>query len=400
MIPRVQSIAVETPASSRTLTALCLIALIVGFVGNLAIQLPNIVLAQAAASGLAIGASTAAQALGIVVSGPLAVYLFGRAGSAHVLLIGCCVAAIGLTCLSMTHAILPITLSRLVLATGIGLMVIVSQHVVAARAPRHRRATLIAIYAFCFSLGTAIAPGLISLVAPNYPVAYGIALGSLVIAAIGMGTADLRARIEHTSWKALGVVFSPAGPSFWAAFIYGIVDNGLLALLAVYALRRGYSVADASTIAMAGFLGILLLQVPIGHLSDRTSPRLVLFASTLTAIACLVILVVAHPSWPLMIAFAFVLGGLCDAFYTVGLADMNQRIPKTALAKGNACFILFCGLGEIVGPSIGGSGFDLFGSDGLIAAFVAVLVVYLAFQVAATLRFPANGFGKSHEGAS
>src|SRR6266542_7018520 len=186
MSVQAQTIQPASTASLRTLTMLCAIALVVGFVGNLAILLPNIVLEQASASGLAIGSSTAAQALGIVVSGPVAVYLLGRAGSAHVMTIGWCIAAVGLAALSAAHEALPITLCRFVFAIGTGLMVIVSEYVVTARAPSRYRGTLIAIYALCFTLGTAISPGLISLVGSDLPLAYAVALSGLIAAAIGI----------------------------------------------------------------------------------------------------------------------------------------------------------------------------------------------------------------------
>jgi len=391
----------EAAAPSRTITALCLIALIAGFVAHVAVQIPNIVLEQAGAGGFAIGASTAAQAVGIVVSGPLAVYLLGRAGSAHVLMFGCCIASIGLSSLGASHDVLPITFWRLIFAVGVGLMVIVSQHVVTARAPSRRLGTVIAVYALCASLGAALAPGIISLLTPNFSLAYAIAVSSLMVAAISIGWAGLRTRVEPaTSWAKVGGLFRSASPSFWAAAVYGLIENGLLALLTVYALRIGYSVAQASAVAMAGLLGVLLLQMPIGHISDRSNPRLVLLICALASIACLAVLVVARPPLPVMLGLAFVLGGLCDAFYTVGLADMSQRLPKSELAAANACFVLFCGMGEIAGPVVAGSGLDLLGPAGFATAFIAVLVLYLATQFKATRGSSGHPLRISGEAAS
>jgi MFS family permease len=382
MLTRPQPRDMTTPAPASTLAILCAIALIVGFVGNLAILLPNIFLETKAAGGLAIGISTAAQALGIVTSGPVALYLLRRAGTAHVMMLGCCIAAVGLLSLSMADSAPSISWWRFVLANGTGLMVIVSEFVVTARTPLRHRGTLIAIYAACFSLGTALSPGLISLVGSNLGTAYGIALISLVCAALGAGMAGLRGRIERPArGNIFGLFRGQASSPLWAAFIYGMLENGLVALLTIYALRVGYSLSEASAIATASFVGVLALQVPVGRLSDRTNPRLLLVLATLVAIACLAVLFVTRPALPAMAGLAFLLGGVCDVFYTVGLADMSRRVAKAELADGNACFVLLCGAGELFGPLVAGWSLETLGPAGFLAAFIGVLAVYLAAQI-------------------
>ena len=382
MLACTQSLDTTTPARAGTMAMLCLIALIAGFVGNLAILLPNIFLEQQAAGGLAIGISTAAQALGIVASGPLALYLLRRAGTTHVMMVGCWTAAVGLFSLSIADSAPSISWWRFVLATGTGLMVIVSEYVVTARAPLRRRGTCIAIYATCFSLGTALSPGLIGLVGSNLERAYGIALIGLVCAALAAGMAGLRGRIERPAHASIfGLFRGQASSPLWPAFIYGMLENGLVALLTIYALRAGYSVSEASAIATASFTGVLLLQVPVGRLSDRTNPRLLLVLATLASIACLAVLIVARPALPAMAGLAFLLGGACDVFYTVGLADMSRRVAKSRLADGNACFVLLCGAGELFGPLVAGWSLEALGPAGFLAAFIGILAVYLAAQI-------------------
>ncbi len=75
---------------------LCIIALVIGFAGELAVLGPNITLERGATAGWLIGSSAGLQACGIVLSGPLASYLLGRIGSGRVLAQHSCAASVAL----------------------------------------------------------------------------------------------------------------------------------------------------------------------------------------------------------------------------------------------------------------------------------------------------------------
>ena len=77
-----------------TFAALFLFSLILGFVGALAVQLPNVRLHQLGVPGAAIGFSTALQALGIVIGAMLVVVTRARAGSAAIISLGGAVASL------------------------------------------------------------------------------------------------------------------------------------------------------------------------------------------------------------------------------------------------------------------------------------------------------------------
>src|SRR4051812_14302009 len=75
-------------------------------------------------------------------------------------------------------------------------------------------------------------------------------------------------------------------------------------------------------------------------------------------------------------ACVFLLGGLCDAFYTVGLAALANRVPKAQLAAATGCFVGFCGAGEIAGPLVAGVGLDMAGAGALILPFAVLMSAY------------------------
>ena len=68
-----------------------------------------------------------------------------------------------------------------------------------------------------------------------------------------------------------------------AVLVFGAVETGGFALFPVYGNRIGYSEADAALLLSMIGLGNVILQIPIGFLSDRIGDRRILL------IACAIV---------------------------------------------------------------------------------------------------------------
>lgn len=369
---------------------LCIIALVIGFAGELAVLGPNIALERGATAGWLIGSSAGLQACGIVLSGPLASYLLGRIGSGRVLALAAslCIAAIAGLALSETALI--IAAYRFVFAIGLGAATIVSQHVLLVRAPTHAKARTLALFSFFTSLGSMMVPGLIHQVNGNLTPVYAAGAFGL-LTAIFCGAAAFRSgRSEPISLSDVwGVPWRIGVGSLFSGVLYGALTNGFSAFLAVYAIRAGYSVADASALALAGLIGTCALELPIGWLCDRYKPWQVIGGlGAIVALLMVALLCLPH-AWALLLALAVALGGFCNALYLGGLLQMRPTRPAE-IAAGTSCFISACGFGEIAGPVLGGSTLQLFGLQGFLLAFLGVVAVY--FGALATVN---SGWRKS-----
>jgi predicted MFS family arabinose efflux permease len=361
-----------------TLAPMCTIALVIGFVGELSILGPNIWLERDAAAGWIIGSSTGLQACGIVASGPLAAYLLARLGSGQVLALAASACFSALAGLATSDTALAIAIYRFVFAIGLGIAVVVSQHVVLVRAPAHAKARTLAVFASFTSIGSALVPAFIHQMQGNLAPVYAAGLVGLLIAMFCGASALRSGRSQPISPAQTWRLASRIGlPSLFSGLVYGVLTNGFSALLAIYAIRLGYSVADASAIVLAGLIGTCVLELPLGWVCDRYRPSRVVGICGAVVIALMLSLLLMPSTWAVMVALAFALGGLCDALYMAGLIDISRMRPAE-LATGTSCFISACGLGEIAGPVLGGSTLEVFGAPGFIAGFLAVLVAYFA----------------------
>ena len=129
---------------------------------------------------------------------------------------------------------------------------------------------------------------------------------------------------------------------------------------------------------MAIGLGNVLMQIPIGLISDRVRDRrslLTLFAAVgLVGTLCLPLL---GTDWWLMASLLFLWGGVVAGLYTVGLTHLGSRLGGADLAAANAAFVFCYSAGMLVGPQTIGSSMDLFGYNGFAWALALFFGLYL-----------------------
>ncbi len=110
------------------------------------------------------------------------------------------------------------------------------------------------------------------------------------------------------------------------------------------------------------FTGPLLMQVPIGWISDRVDRRYVIFAASgLGAIFCLFGAAMGN-ALPVLLAIAFLSGGVTMPLYALLLAYVNDALPTEDMPAASGGLALTFGFGAILGPLIAGAVMQFFGS--------------------------------------
>ena len=163
----------------------------------------------------------------------------------------------------------------------------------------------------------------------------------------------------------------------FAALAYGAVETSLLGLLPIYAVRTGSTPEGAALLLSFFGLGNVLLQLPVGWLSDRMDRRrLLLGCAVVGSFGALAL--PSLISQPGLLAFALVLwGGVVAGMYTIGLAVIAERFSGADLAAANSAFIFLYGLGMLVGPPAAGLAMDVWDPHGLPAAIALLFGAYV-----------------------
>ena len=179
------------------------------------------------------------------------------------------------------------------------------------------------------------------------------------------------------------VLLARAPGLFLVVGLFGLFEATLIALLPVWSVREGMTNDIAAATLTAFYIGAVVLQVPIGWLSDRLPRRVTL---RLCAIVGLVgALALALPKLPLLVLLPllFMWGGIASGIYPVALGIAGDRFHGADLVRVNAGMISAYGAGGLVGPALGGVAIEWNGAIGLPTMFA---LLFVAFLLVMTLR--------------
>ena len=156
-------------------------------------------------------------------------------------------------------------------------------------------------------------------------------------------------------------------------FTVGLVTATFFALGPVYAQRIGLNIRDTSYFLTAAVLGTVLLQGPIGALSDRFNRRrilaLVTILASLTAMIC--IPAERHSTLALFAAIAL-FGGLAFPLYSICIAYTNDHLEPKQMIAASGSLVLVGGLGAITGPVLFAMIMDTYGHQALFWSIATV----------------------------
>jgi MFS family permease len=180
------------------------------------------------------------------------------------------------------------------------------------------------------------------------------------------------------------LAMSPLGVA--GALSTGLGNGAFWGLGAVYAHGLGFEEPGIAQFMSAVIFGGALLQVPIGHLSDRHDRRKVLMAVCFcTVAAALSILYFApHSRLGLLISAVFY-GGFSFAVYSLSVAHTNDHIEPHDVMNATRGLLLLNGIGAATGPIVAGILMQWFGVQSLTVYFAAVFGMLGVFSIYRTI---------------
>lgn len=368
---------------------------VVGIAIGLGMPLLSVILETRGYSASMIGLNTAVAGLASIAAAPFATPLAMRLGVARAILFMILIGALAFVGFYAAPAFWMWFPLRVVLHAALTILFILSEFWISTSAPAHRRGFVLGIYATVLSLGFAGGPWLFAHIGSQGFLPFGITFGIVMIAVIPVLAAwkESPAIIRDDESPASFLRYIWLVPTATAAvLVFGAVETGGFALFPVYGARIGYSEADAALLLTMIGLGNVILQIPLGMISDRIGDRryLLLICATV-GFAGTLLMPHLSGNWHLMAALLFVWGGVVAALYTVGLAHLGTQLSGHELASANAAFVFCYGFGMVLGPQAIGIGMDIVGADGFgwsLALFFAAYIALVISRLAVRTRRP------------
>lgn len=169
------------------------------------------------------------------------------------------------------------------------------------------------------------------------------------------------------------------------ALFAGMGNSALLGMAAVYASQVGMSVSRTALFVGAAAIGAVVMQWPIGYLSDYIGRRpMILIVSSLAVVIAVVGTGLSPDGWPILAAM-FLFGAMSYPMYSLALSHVIDVLPSGRAVTASSTNVFLTGVGAIFGPlvaavlmtAIGPSGFwwTLVMAFGAIAAFALFRVI-------------------------
>jgi len=353
---------------------------------GLGIPLLSVLLESRGHSASLIGANTAVAGLASIVAAPLAAPIAAKLGVARAIVLMLVIGSFAFVGFHFFQPLWAWFALRIVLHFALTVLFVLSEYWINASAPPEKRGLVLGIYATSLSLGFAFGPWLFSKIGSTGGLPFYVGFAIILIATIPVLIAwrDSPDFEEGEHVPFLPFIFAVPTATM-AVFVFGAVETGGFALFPVFGARVGYTEGDAALLLTMIGLGNVLMQIPLGIISDRISDRrkLLLFCAV-TGLLGMLALPYLMGNWYLMAGVLFLWGGVVAGLYTVGLAHLGSELTGRELASANAAFIFCYAIGMLAGPQAVGVGMDAMGPKGFpltLGIFFAAFALFAAIRL-------------------
>ncbi|MBO8163321.1 MAG: MFS transporter [Brevibacillus sp.] len=347
------------PSSRYTIWTLIVVVAVAGANQGLTLPLLAILLEEQGVSSVANGLNAAAMYIGILLVTPWWEAPLRRFGFRSLIVFGLLLVTVSTLSLPFVSGLTVWFLLRMVMGIGDSALHYASQLWVTEVSPAERRGRDISLYGLAYGVGFSIGPLGINLLGFGRWAPF-VALSLLYLVAFVMMGRLPNAYPQPVS-SAAGkrenryvLVTRLAWLALIPSFLYGYMEASLNGNFPVYALRNGISAEWVSLILPSFVVGSLVLQLPLGTLSDRVGRRQVMMGCAIVgAVAFSLFPLVGDSAW-MMMGLLAVAGAAVGSFYSLGMAYAADILPLGMVPTSGIIAGMNFSVASILGPNING----------------------------------------------
>ncbi len=169
---------------------------------------------------------------------------------------------------------------------------------------------------------------------------------------------------------------APLGPI--GCFVSGMILSSFYSLAPIFAKERGLSVMQISQIMGFTILGGLLLQWPIGHLSDIFNRRKVIMGVSFV-LMCVTFALYHSPHFHyyLLLGLTILFGGVSFTLYPLSITYTCDHFSDKKIVGITCALLVIYGVGCIIGPLVSPFFMTFFGPSGLFLCMSMLSAVFI-----------------------
>ena len=295
----------------------------------------------------------------------------------HIRTFGAATAMASITILVHATVIEPWTWSAMRLVTGFAFstVYVVSESWLNQAATNETRGQMLAYYMVTLLAGLTLGQLMLNLADPGDFALFAMISAMVSLAAIPILMTVLPAPgIETHERVSLGHLWRSAKLGVICIVFNQWCSSVVFSFGAVYAARLGMSVAEIAVFMSAVLGGALVLQWPLGRLSDVMDRRWVLCLGALAAAGMAAVAARQDAASPWLLVSAFLFGGFCLSQYSIVVAMIHDHLRPSEIVPASGTIVLVTGLVAISGPPSMALAMEVFGESVFFIVLALMLV--------------------------
>lgn len=359
---------------------LILIVLISGFSQGMLLPLIAIIFEQNGISSSINGIHATSLYIGILIAAPFMERPMQKYGYRPIIVVGGILVFTALFTFPFWQSLTVWFILRILVGIGDHMLHFGTQTWITTTADPASRGKTIALYGLSFALGFSIGPLMTRLLVINETLPFMIssALSFIVWALVFLIRNEWPRQMETevqtiSSTSRFVQTFKYAWVAMLPGFGYGFLEATLNGVFPIYGLRIGHDVEMLALIIPCFAIGSIILQFPLGALSDRYGRKKVLLISLLIGTASFIAAALLEEQVFYLFLFFTIAGMFVGSLFSLGISYMTDLLPIHLLPAGNILVGIFFSIGSIAGPLLGGIYLQIF--PGLSFFYLIVLVL-------------------------
>ena len=162
--------------------------------------------------------------------------------------------------------------------------------------------------------------------------------------------------------------------------VMGIVISMLFGMGPIYGRSLGLDNTNIGYFMTSIMVGTLLLQYPVGRLSDKFDRRIVILGISASAAICISITsLFGANEFILLLIFTMVFGGLIFSLYSLFIAHANDFLPPSQMVAMSSGLLMVNGAGAVIGSPVAAIIIEIFGTRSFLPTIAVILLGLSSF---------------------
>lgn len=245
-----------------------------------------------------------------------------------------------------------------------------------------RRGTALSAFTAFISLGIAMGPLILTFTGRQgfLPFLVSSIICTTILLPFYSVRSTLPARMEKTNINVITVIRKLPIP-IMGGVMTDFIFFSMTSFLVLYGLSHGLTEARAALLITAMMIGGILVEIPVGWISDHVNrPRMVILCTVIILICSQLLPFAVQSTYAPWLLFT-ISSGAMGGIYTSSLALLAQGFNGKHLIAANSAFAMMNSIGGISGVVLTGLMMDIWGAEGLTYSIALACTMYFVICV-------------------